>query len=113
MVKFCETKIAQSELVVVYKNFEKNYKTYRTTWSGDVDAFEPELDPVAVAAGVASATTAAAALGAATKASAKATTQVTAAAAAAAAEAEQQRILQHQSQQQRGLRPRQRISPTA
>ena len=31
MAKFCETRFAQSELMV-YKNFEKNYKTYRTTW---------------------------------------------------------------------------------
>ena len=35
MVKFCETRFAQSELMV-YKNFEKNYKTYRTTWSCEV-----------------------------------------------------------------------------
>ncbi len=30
MIKFCETRFAQSELLV-YKNFEKNYNTYRRT----------------------------------------------------------------------------------
>ena len=25
---------------MVYKKFEKNYKIYRTTWSGDAEAFE-------------------------------------------------------------------------
>jgi hypothetical protein len=30
MVKFCETKFAESKLLV-YKIFEKNYKSYRTT----------------------------------------------------------------------------------
>ena len=28
-IKICETRFAQSELIV-YKNFEKNYKNYRT-----------------------------------------------------------------------------------
>ncbi len=32
MVKFCETRYAQSELKV-YINFEHNYGTYRGTWS--------------------------------------------------------------------------------
>jgi hypothetical protein len=36
MVKFCETRFAQSELMV-YKNSEKNYKTCRTTWSCDAE----------------------------------------------------------------------------
>ena len=40
MVKFCETRFAHSELMV-YQNFEKNYKTYRTTWSSDLDEVEP------------------------------------------------------------------------
>ena len=31
MVKFCETRFAQSELKV-YINFEHNYSTYRGTW---------------------------------------------------------------------------------
>ena len=31
MVKFCDTKFAQSELKV-YINFEKNYNTYCRTW---------------------------------------------------------------------------------
>ena len=34
MVKFCETRFAQSELKV-YINFEKNYKTYRRAWGGN------------------------------------------------------------------------------
>ena len=45
---------------MVYKNFEKNYKTYRTTWSGEADAFQPELDAATIAAAttfVAAATT--------------------------------------------------------
>ena len=41
MVKFYETKFGQSELMV-YKNFEKSYKTYRTTWLGDAEAFAKE-----------------------------------------------------------------------
>ena len=49
MVKFCETRFAQSELMV-YKKFEKNYKTYRTTWSSDAEAFEPKLDAEAIEA---------------------------------------------------------------
>jgi len=56
MVKFCETRFAQSELMV-YKNFEKNYKIYRTTWSCDVDAVKPELDAAATAATATTATT--------------------------------------------------------
>jgi hypothetical protein len=43
MVKFCETRFAQPELMV-YKNFEKNYYTYRTIWSGDAVAVGLELD---------------------------------------------------------------------
>jgi hypothetical protein len=48
MAKFCETRFAQSELMV-YKNFEKNYKTYRRTWGGDAEAVELELDAMAAA----------------------------------------------------------------
>ncbi len=48
MVKIRETRFAQSELKV-YKNFEKNYKTYRTTWSSDACAFETTLDAAAIA----------------------------------------------------------------
>ena len=33
MVKFCDTRFAQSELKV-YINFEKNYMTYRQAWGG-------------------------------------------------------------------------------
>jgi hypothetical protein len=40
MVKFCETRFAQSELKV-YANFEKNYGTYRSTWGG-VETEEPD-----------------------------------------------------------------------
>jgi hypothetical protein len=29
---------------MVYKNFEKNYNTYRMTWSSDAELEEPELD---------------------------------------------------------------------
>ncbi len=43
MTNFCETRFAQSVLVV-YKNFEKNYNTYRKTWSGDAEAEEPGPD---------------------------------------------------------------------
>ncbi len=39
MVEFCETIFAQSELVV-YKNFEKNYNTYRRTWGANAEGFE-------------------------------------------------------------------------
>ena len=35
MVKFCYTRFAQSELKV-YINFEKNYKTYRRAWGGNI-----------------------------------------------------------------------------
>ena len=48
MAKFCETRFAPSELMV-YKNFEKNYNTYRRTWGGDADAVELELDATAAA----------------------------------------------------------------
>jgi len=34
---------------MVYKNFEKIYKTYRTTWSGDADACKQELDATTIA----------------------------------------------------------------
>ena len=33
MVKFCDTRFAQSELKV-YTNFEKNYKTFCRAWGG-------------------------------------------------------------------------------
>ncbi len=46
---FCETRFAQSELMV-YKNFEKDYKTYRTTWSGKAVIVEPKLDADAIVA---------------------------------------------------------------
>ena len=49
MAKFCETRFAQSELLV-YKNFEKNYSTYRRAWGGDAEAVEPELDGAPAAA---------------------------------------------------------------
>ncbi len=49
MAKLCETRFAQSELMV-YKNFEMNYNTYRRAWGGDAEAFEPERDAVAAAA---------------------------------------------------------------
>ncbi len=48
MVKFCEIRFAHSELMV-YKTFEKKYKTYSTTWSGDADAVEPELNAATIA----------------------------------------------------------------
>jgi hypothetical protein len=48
IVKFCETTFTQSELVV-YKNFEKNYKTCRTTWSCNAEAFRPELNDTTIA----------------------------------------------------------------
>ncbi len=56
MAKFCETNFAQSELTV-YKNFEKNYKTYRTTWPCDAGAFEPELDATKIATATKATTT--------------------------------------------------------
>ncbi len=34
MAKFYETRFAQTELMV-YKNFEMNYNTYRIAWGGD------------------------------------------------------------------------------
>ena len=79
MVKFCETGFAQSELMV-YMSFEKNYKTYRTTWSSDADAFQPELDAAtigatrafAAAAGAKTETAASAAAAAAAKATTRA-----------------------------------------
>ncbi len=43
MIKFCEARFAQSELVV-YKNFEKKYTTYRRTWGVDAEAVETEYD---------------------------------------------------------------------
>ncbi len=49
MAKFCETRFAQSDLMV-YKNLKKNYNTYRTTWSGDAVGVEPELDAATAAA---------------------------------------------------------------
>ena len=49
MAKFCETRFAQSELMV-YKNFEMNYNTYRRAWCGDAEAIEPKLDASAAAA---------------------------------------------------------------
>jgi len=36
MVKFCETRFAQSELKA-YANFEKNYSTYRRTWGVETE----------------------------------------------------------------------------
>ena len=60
MVKFFETRFVQSELMV-YKNFEKNYKTYRKTWSGEAIIVEPEFDARAIAALVVDATLAKAA----------------------------------------------------
>ena len=50
MVKFCETRFAQTELKI-YVNFEYNYNTYRRTW-GAVESLEtdlPEEGPGAVA----------------------------------------------------------------
>jgi len=41
MVKFCETRFAQTELMV-YKNFEKNYNIYRRTWGDDAEEVEPK-----------------------------------------------------------------------
>ncbi len=42
MVKFCETRFAQSELKV-YINFEHNYSTYRGSWgSPEVDEEIPD-----------------------------------------------------------------------
>jgi hypothetical protein len=43
---------------MVYKNFEKNYNTYRLAWVGDAEAVEPELDAAAAAATTSAATTA-------------------------------------------------------
>ncbi len=96
MAKFCETRFAQSELMV-YKNFQKSYKTYRTTWSGDAVAIEPELDAATIARNVAATTIAEAATFG----------------DVAVATVEQQRLLLLQRQQQRGLRPRQRKTPAA
>jgi len=93
---------------MVYKNFEKSYKTYRTAWSGDADAFELELDPVAVATTVDAAHATKVAVAAAKAAEGAATTTYI-----AAGEAEQRRLLPHQRQQQRGLRPRYTTTPAA
>ncbi len=49
MAKFCDTRFAQSKLMV-YKNFENNYNIYRRTWSGDAEAEEPEQNASTVAA---------------------------------------------------------------
>ncbi len=38
---------------MVYKNFEKNYTTYRRTWSGVVEAEEPEPDTAKLATSLA------------------------------------------------------------
>jgi len=57
MAKFCDTRFAQSKLLV-YKNFEKNYNTYRRTWGGDAEAVELEVDAAAAAAASSQATTA-------------------------------------------------------
>jgi hypothetical protein len=35
---------------LVYKNFEKNCKIYRTTWSGDAEVVKPTLDAASIAA---------------------------------------------------------------
>ena len=49
MVKFCETRFAQSELKV-YANFEKNYATYRRTWGGDeTEELDESMDNTEVA----------------------------------------------------------------
>ena len=58
LAKFCDTRFAQSELLV-YKTFEKNYNTYRRGWSGDAEAVEPEVDAAIVAAEAAEAAAAA------------------------------------------------------
>jgi len=41
MANFCETRFAKYELMAYY-NFEKDYNTYRMTWSGDSEGMEPE-----------------------------------------------------------------------
>jgi hypothetical protein len=41
MAKFCDTGFAQSELKV-HINFEKNYKTYRRAWGGNITEAEAE-----------------------------------------------------------------------
>ena len=48
MVKICETIFAQSKLVV-YKNFEKSYNTYRWARGGDAEAIKLQLDATTVA----------------------------------------------------------------
>jgi len=98
MVKLCETRFAQSELMV-YKNFEKNYKTYRTTWSGDAGVFAKEKAAAARATKTEAAREAATA--AVASASASATTTTTD--ATTAAEQLQHWRLQQQRQQQRGF----------
>jgi hypothetical protein len=120
MVKFCETRFAQSKLMV-HKNLEKNYKTNRTTRLGEAISIVPELDAVATSFDVVAAAAAKAAAKATVvevaaslaAAAAEATSLVAAKVTAAAAAAEQQRLLQQQRQQQRGLRPRQRTTPSA
>ena len=42
MVKFCETRFAQSELKV-YVNFEKNYATYRRTWGVETEEHDESM----------------------------------------------------------------------
>ena len=86
---------------MVYKNFEKNYKTYRTTWSNEAISVVPELDPVARASHALASTTA------------KAASPAAAVVAAAVAATKQQRLLQVHCHQHRGLRPRQRTTPKA
>ncbi len=49
IAKFCETRSTQSELMV-YKNFKKNYNSYRKTWSGDAVGVEPEPDAATIVA---------------------------------------------------------------
>jgi hypothetical protein len=91
MAKFCETLFAQSELMV-YKSemMERNYKTYRTTWSFDAVAVEQELDAATIAIIVAAAT--------ATQATESEAKEATTIALVVAAKAKQHRLLQHQRQ---------------
>jgi hypothetical protein len=48
MVKFCETRFAQSELKV-YINFEKNYNTYGRTWGAAEEEEQPNHEEMVVA----------------------------------------------------------------
>jgi hypothetical protein len=70
MVKFCETRFAQSELMV-YKNFEKNYNTYRRTWGADEEAVETEFTSSTTVAAATTATTTTAVAAATTSVAAK------------------------------------------